>query len=105
MSRYARVALLYLPFVLLCALLISACASEEEQAQQAQQAVQKFDVALVSEEITSAVVSRTGGTDGVRMVCPDTVDKIVRLGCEATARVTVHGVRVRAAAASGSVDR
>lgn len=91
---------LYLPFVLLCALLMSACASEEEQAQEAQQAqeaVQKFNAPLVSERIMQQVVSRTGRSYGVGVECPDTVDKIVRLGCEATAGDPVKRVRIKVA--------
>ena len=39
---------LHLPFVLLCALLMSACASEEEQAQEAQQAQERLELAWIS---------------------------------------------------------
>ncbi len=88
---------LYVPFVLLCAMLMSACASEEEQAQEAQQAreaVQKFNATLVSGEITHQVHSRRPGLT-VRVECPDTVDKIVRLGCEATAEDPVKRLRIK----------
>ncbi len=88
---------LYVPFVLLCALLMSACASEEEQAQQAQQAreaAQKFKATIVSGRLTTAL-SSTGGT--VRVECPDTEDKIVRLGGEATAADPVKRLRIKVA--------
>jgi len=77
---------LYVPFVLLCALLMSACTSEEEQAQQAQDIrdrAQKSAASTVEFRIQRAVVARTGPR--VSVGCPDTVDKIIRLGCLATA--------------------
>ena len=101
---------LYLPFVLLCALLMSACTSEEDQAQQAQQAQerleldQKLEAAFASEEIKQSVISSAGAFAGVRVVCPDTVDKIVRLGCEATAGDPVKRLRIKVAR-TGEGDR
>lgn len=93
---------LYLPFVLLCALLMSACASEKEQAQEAQQAQerleldQKLQAEFASAEIASTVVSLSGSLN-VKVQCPDTVDKIVRLGCEATTEDPVKRVRIKVA--------
>lgn len=81
-SCHGMRASLYVPFVLLWALLMSACTSEKEQAQQARE-VKEFDTFSVSGEIGRVVQSRA--SELVRVECPDTVDKIVRLGCEATA--------------------
>lgn len=85
---------LYLPFVLLCALLMSACGSEELEAQQARE-VRKTNAMLVSIKIEHVVDTYAAGV--VSVECPDTVDKIVRLGCEATAGDGGKRLRIKVA--------
>ena len=91
---------LYVPFVLLCALLMSACASEEEQAREAREAqqereeIQKSYATDLSTRINGAL-SLAGSPGAVAVECPDTLDRIVRLGCEA--RAGVKRVRIKVA--------